>query len=122
MALGVVLQIERRGGGLFKNSKKARPHNHSPATEGKEKSACLRQLIQHVFDLGGAHFAVIVVIQIAVNATFVATVSYVQMDGERNSQFHSPLIHLLHETHAVSLDPVDGSSIGRSETSKMPRG
>jgi hypothetical protein len=47
------------------SSKKSNAHEHFAAAEDQKEDPGLGQLIQHALDLGGGHFAMIVMIQIA---------------------------------------------------------
>ena len=92
---------------MFQNLEKVATHQNLAAAESEEKSPSLGQLLQNIFDLGGGHLAVIIVIQIAMNAAFVTAIRDVEMDPQGNSQFEGALVHLLHQAHAASTGPAD---------------
>ena len=75
---------------------------------------------KHSLDLGGGHLAVIVMIQIAVNAAFVAAVSDIEMNRHGHAQIQGPLAHFLHQAHAASVGAAEEALSGISETIKMP--
>ena len=54
------------------------------ATEGEDKDASLGHLIEQMLDLGSRHLAVIIVIEIAVDAPLVAAIGQVELNTERD--------------------------------------
>ncbi len=56
-------------------------HQHFAAAECQEKRPSFCQFIEYVLDFCRGHFAVVVVIEVAVNATLVAAVSDVEVNG-----------------------------------------
>src|SRR5208282_2949238 len=75
---------------------------------------------QNIFDFGRGHLAVVVVIQIAVDATLVATVSDVQMHADRNAQAQGLLVHLCQKAHCASGGEAGKFVMGWSDTMRMP--
>src|SRR5580698_8950878 len=76
-----------------------------------------------MLDLSGGHLAVIVMIEIAVNALLVAAVSKIQLRRERDAQALCPVAHLLQQrAHGCvcSREGVPLPVIGCSETTSMP--
>src|SRR5205085_9760038 len=72
-------------------------------------------LVQQVQDLGGGQFALVLVVEVAVDATFVAAVREVQMRAQGNAQFQGADSHLLHQAHGVDSPPA-----GWSDSLRMP--
>jgi hypothetical protein len=95
-------------------------HEDFPAAEYQKEDACFRQLIEHVLDFGGSHFAVIVVIEIAMNAALVTPIGDIDVHGQRDAQRHGFLVHFHKQAHRVSALPGFNSWMGRSETSRTP--
>ena len=75
--------------------KKSLRMNTSPPLKHEEESAGLGQLVEHVHDLGRAHLAVIVVVQVAVDAALVAAVRHIELDAQRHARLERPFVHFL---------------------------
>jgi hypothetical protein len=83
---------------------------------------CLRlPALSTLLDFGGGHLAVIVMVQIAVNAAFIAAVGDIEMNIHGHTQIQGPLAHFLHQGHAASIGAAEQALNGISETIKMPR-
>ena len=70
------------------------------AAQGQDEDAGLGHLVEQVLDFGGGHLAVIVVIEIAMDAAFVAAVGEVELDAERNIAGQRFPGHLLREVRS----------------------
>ena len=104
---------------MFDEIKKIAAHEDFAAAESDRENAYVREFLQQILYLCGGHLAVIVVVQVTVDAAFVAAVGHVQMDVDGNAQFHCFIVHLLHQTHR-GVPTGTGFSMGASETSRMP--
>src|ERR1019366_5306784 len=91
-----------------------------PAAQGQNEDARRGHLHKQILDLGRGHFAVIVMIQIAMDAALVTAISQVQVSVQRNAMLQRRSAHLGQQgTHGVSsLRGLE--AIGWSETSRMP--
>src|SRR5579884_3010012 len=89
---------------VLQDCEKVATHQHLAPAESQEENTSIGDLIEHVADLGGGHFAMIVVIEITVNTAFVTTIGHIKLDTERHSQFERPRVHLLDEAHCALLD------------------
>ena len=69
--------------------------------DGEEEDAGGRELVERGFDFGGGHFAVAVVVEIAMFAALVAAIGDVEVDGERDAAFESFAIEIGDEAHGV---------------------
>src|SRR5262249_19515376 len=67
------------------------------ATDREEENAGVRQLVEDIFDLGGAHLAVAGVVEVAMFAALVAPVRDVEMHAQRNAVKQGSLIQLGHQ-------------------------
>src|ERR1700726_2899871 len=77
-----------------------------------------------MLDLHGGHFAVIVVIEVTVNALLVATIGEIELRAERDTQPQGSLAHLQHQgAPRFSCSEALATSfceIGCSEIKRMP--
>src|SRR5437588_5452558 len=80
--IGLDSDIEFELARIFQDFKEVAPHQNLAATESQKESPSLGQLFKNIFDFGGRHLTVNIVIQIAMNATFVTTIGDVQMDTQ----------------------------------------
>src|SRR5580693_9232260 len=103
---------------MFDDLEEVAPHKNFSAAKRKEEDTSVRELVQHVFDLGRGHLSVVVVIQIAVNATLIATVGDVQMHADWDTEPQRLLVHLRQQAHRASGGV--GEGMGCSETRRMP--
>lgn len=69
--------------GVLHDPVQIRPHEDFAAADVQKERARCRQLIQQAQDFGGRHLAVIVVIEIAVDAALVAAVGQIQLHAQR---------------------------------------
>src|SRR5678815_540910 len=117
--VGLHLDVKEQTARVFDQFKKVAAEEHFAAAERQEKDASVRELIEDGLDLRGRHFAVVVVIEVAMNAALVAPVGEIEMSGEWNARIEGPLRHFLNESHrAGSRRAAD--SMGWSETRRMP--
>src|SRR5215475_12817004 len=73
-----------------------------------------------MFDLGGGHLAVVVMVQIAVDAAFVAAIGNIELNSHRNIEAQGLRLQLHHQL-AHRTPPADGAvTIGCSDTSRIP--
>jgi hypothetical protein len=91
--------VEQQAARVCHKFKEVTPKEDFASAEGEEKDTSVRELIKNRFDLRGRHLAMIVMIEIAVNAAFIAAIGDVKVRGERYSSFERALRHLLHESH-----------------------
>src|SRR5579863_5133012 len=101
-AIGFHFDVEQQAARMFHDFEEIAAHKHFSTTQREEENSSVGELIQNVFDLGSGHLAMIVVIQIAVDATFVTTISNVEMNAERNAEDQRLLIHLRQKAHRTS--------------------
>src|ERR1022692_2962099 len=75
-----------------------------------------------MLDFGGGHLTVIIVIEVAVNALFVAAVGEIELYAEGNAQPQRPGAHFLHQRAHRCGCSCTGEllAIGSSEISRMP--
>src|ERR1700733_10018196 len=82
-----------------------------------------------MFDFDGGHLAVVIVVEVAVDAVLVAAVGEIKLHAERNAQPQRPVAHFLHQHAHLCLcrssgdcasTGASGLAIGSSEISKMP--
>src|SRR6185312_10472651 len=67
------------------------------AAEGEEHCAGRRQLIEHVLHFGRRHLAVIVVVEITVNAALVAALCQIEVHGEGDAIRHRAIADAVHQ-------------------------
>ena len=70
--------------GVFEDLKEIAAHQHFATTEREEECAGGGELIEHAGDLVEGHFAVIVMIEIAMNAALIAAIGDVELHAQRN--------------------------------------
>src|ERR1039458_7232189 len=75
-----------------------------------------------MLDFGGGHLTVIIVIEVAVNALFVAAVGEIELYAEGNAQPQRPVAHFLHQRAHLCGCSCTGEllAIGSSEIRRMP--
>src|SRR5208283_5764799 len=71
-SVGLQLHIEAKRPRILENLKAIPAHERLAATDAQEECAGVGKLAEDVLDLIGGHLALIVVIEIAVNALFIA--------------------------------------------------
>src|ERR1700758_2903278 len=59
-------------------------------------------------------------VEITVGAALVAAIGHVDMDAEGNTQALCPFVHLDQQAHGLTVLSILGSSMGRSETNRIP--
>jgi len=69
----------------------------SPPLNVKKKRSGLCELFQHVDAFRRGEFAVIFVIEITMNAAFVAAVRQIEMNAQRQALAHSPRDQAVHQ-------------------------
>src|SRR5205814_6766513 len=90
------------------------------SAQGQNESPGIGHFIEEVLNLGGGHLAMIVVVQIAMNASLIAAVGQVQLNVERNVQPLGLRRHLLQQTaHRDAPVPGLAGAIGSSEISRI---
>jgi hypothetical protein len=72
---------------MFKDFKKIPAHQNFAAAQGQVENSGVGHLVEEVLDFRGVHFAVIVVIEIAMDAALVAAVGQVQLDTQGDIVF-----------------------------------
>src|SRR5437870_10138368 len=70
-AISLESHVEKQAPGILQDLKEITTHEYFPTAERKKQRARLGQLIQYILNFGNSHLAEIIVLQIAVNATFV---------------------------------------------------
>ncbi len=83
-SVGLQFYTERPQARVFQNFKKIPPHHNFAAADCQVEDAGLRHLVEQVLDFRSGHLAVIVVIQVTVDASFVAPICQVQMRTQWN--------------------------------------
>ena len=86
---------------MFDNFKAIAPDQRLSSANRQKEDAGGRELIENVLDLGGGHFSIAVVLQIAMLAPFVAPIGDVQMHAQRNAAMQRTLVQLGHQAHAI---------------------
>src|SRR5580692_2220527 len=117
-AVGFQFDVKQQTPRVFDDFEEIAAHQHFSAAKRKKEDSSIRKLVENVQNLGRGHLAVIVMIEIAMNAPFIATVSDVEMHADGNAQPERLLIHLGQKTHAASGG--DAAVMGFSETRRMP--
>ena len=96
------------------------------AAEDQEERAGCGELIEHRLDLARRHLAVIVVIEVAVDAPLVAPVGEIEVHGQRNAVRERPIPDPLHEVahHTIPSArpsaPSSASTMASAEVRRMP--
>jgi hypothetical protein len=76
LELHTELPLEPR---ILENLEKIFAKEYFPSAQGEDKDAGIRHLVQQMLDLRSGHLAMIVVIEITMNAALVAAVSEVEL-------------------------------------------
>ena len=97
--VGFQFYVEAERAGVLDDFENVRTYQWFAAADGEKEDACGCELIESGFDFGGGHFAVAVVLEIAVFAALVAAIGDVEMDGERDATFESFAIEIGDEAH-----------------------
>src|SRR5208282_1106329 len=104
--------------GVFEQLEEILAQKNFSAAESQNEDASLGHLLHKMFDLRRRHLAVIVVIEITMDAALVAAISQVDLNAERDIPGQRFVRHLLHEL-AHRASPAGGFrlvSIGVSES------
>ena len=101
--VGLDLDVEQETPGVLDQFKEVAAHKDLAAAEGEKENARLGQLIEHIFDFGGRHLAVVVVVEITMHAALVAAIRDVQVHGEGHAQLKGFLAHLTHQASSGLL-------------------
>lgn len=104
-AIGLDLDVEGEATGILHEFEEVPPHKHFAAAEGEEEHARIGQLIEDVLDFGGAHLALVVVVEITMHAALVAAVGNIDVSAERNAECHRLFVHFYEQAHFASADP-----------------
>src|SRR5206468_9333699 len=104
------LDAEQQRARMLQQLEEVASQENLAAAEHQKEDSGRGKLIEQIFDLGRGHFAVVVVVEIAVDAPLIAAVSNVQLDAQGDAQFERSCAHFLHQAH----------DIGSSETFRMP--
>jgi hypothetical protein len=103
------LDVEKQAARVFYEFEKIAAHEDFAAAEGEKENSGLGKLIEHAFDFGGGHLAMVVVIQIAMHAALVASEGNIHVDGERHAKVECLLPYFSHEAHReTSCEPASG--------------
>src|SRR5580700_5929274 len=94
--VGFQADIEMKRASEFQQLKKVCTQKDFAAAEGEKQCAGLRQLLQHILDFLRLHLAVIFMIQIAVDAPFVATVRKINVDAPGEMTLHRSANQAVH--------------------------
>src|SRR5271165_5350154 len=119
---GVRLQFhaEHQLAGVLEKLEEILAQEDLAPAEGEDEDASLRHLVEQMLDFRRSHLAVIVVVEIAVNAALVTPVSQVNLHGQRDTQGHRLLGHLLHKVaHRATPEAAFRGGIGSSETCRI---
>ena len=68
-----------RAAGVFEHLEKILAQENFAAAQGQNEDAGFGHLVEQVLDLRGGHLAVVVMIEIAVHAAFVAAIGQVEL-------------------------------------------
>src|ERR1700731_1112456 len=118
-AIGFHFDVEQQAARVFHDVEEIAAHEDFTTTERQEENSGIGKLIEDVFDFGRGHLAVIVVIEVAVDAAFVAPISNVQMHAERNAEAERLLIHLRQKAHRATAAGGE-SMMGCADMVRMP--
>src|SRR5207247_346503 len=104
------LDAEQQRARMLQQLEEIAPQEHLASAEHQKEHSGCGKLIEQVLDLGRGHFAVVVVVQITVDAPLITSEGHVQLDAQRNAQFERFRAHFLHQAHRM----------GSSESFRMP--
>src|SRR5258707_5709719 len=82
--IGLEFDAEGAQSRVLQDLEKIPAHQDLAATEGEIEDTGIGHLIEKVLDFRCGHLAVIVVVKVAMNASFVAAISQIQLDAERD--------------------------------------
>src|SRR5271170_4761891 len=119
-AIGLDLDVEQQPARMFHDFEEVAAHEHFAAAKSEEEDSSIRELVQNTCDLGSRHLAVIVVIQIAVDAALVATIGDVEVHADGDAQPQRLLVHLRQKAHAASGGEAAEFVMGCSDTRRIP--
>src|SRR5215469_45022 len=118
-AIGYYLYVEQKLTRFFNDCKKVAAEEHFAAAEGEKKDLGISELDQQIEDFFRRHFAVIVVVEVAVYAPLIAAIGEIEVDAQGHTQIERSLIQLGKEAHRGSGAGEELTN-GDSDTTKMP--
>ena len=95
--VGLQLDVELQRAGIRQQLEEVLAQQQLAAAEREEQRAGGGELIEDVLDFRRGHLAVVVVIQVAVDAALVAPVGEIEVHRQRNAGVERPIPHVLHE-------------------------
>src|ERR1700722_13717190 len=95
--IGLQLYAERKPARVLSDLEKIAAHQNLASADGQEEHSGLRHLVEQIFDLRRSHLAMIVMIEITMDATLIAAVSQIKLYTQRNAEAQSLRAHLLHQ-------------------------
>jgi len=118
--VGLDLYAEHEGAGVFEDVEEVHAHEDFAAAQGEKEDSRIGKLVEQIANLGGRHFAVVVVIKVAMDAAFVAAIGDVELHAQRNPAIKGALPELLHQTHEAVPCVGFAGTMGEPETRRMP--
>src|SRR3954469_9415854 len=107
--------------GVFENLEEIFAEKDFAATECQNEDARIGHLVEQVLDLRCGHLAVILMVEIAMNASLVTAVSQIHLHAERDILRQGLLGHLLQQsTHRDSPPAGFSGTIGCSDIRRIP--
>src|SRR6266481_6253950 len=119
--VGLELDAESPLASMLQNLEEIAPHQYFAAADCEIEDPGICHLVEKVFDFGGAHLAVVVMIQIAMDTTLIAPIRQVQVHAQWNLQLKRLGNHFRHQcAHGFTLGEMEDCGIGSSESNKRP--
>jgi hypothetical protein len=81
---------------MFQDFEEVLAQKNLAAAQSQNKNTGIGHLREQAFDFGSGHLPVVVVVEIAMNALFVAAVGEIELHAEGNAQPPRPIAHFLH--------------------------
>jgi hypothetical protein len=83
--IGFELDAEGQPAGVLEKFKKILAQHDFAAAERKNENASGSKFVEEAFDLGRGHLAVVIVVEVTVDAAFIAAVSEVELNAQGNT-------------------------------------
>lgn len=96
--IGLELHANHQTAGGFEKVEEVLPQKNLTPAEREDEDAGLGHLVEQGLDLRRGHLVMVVMIEIAGHAAFVAAVGQIELDAERDAQLQSFIGHLLQQS------------------------
>src|SRR5580693_913183 len=83
--VGFELDAEGQTPGVFEDFEEILAQHDLATAQGENENARGSKFVEEMFDFSGGHLAVIIVVEVTMNATLVATVGQVELDAQGNT-------------------------------------